>query len=302
MIRKYCLVSSLVLFLLSPFLVCLPKVQADTHVTINEVFVHPSSGTKEWVEFFNPDGVDLANYWIDDDTSFTDDAGGSSKKSLASLAQGKDASHPYIETSSMFNNSGDFVVLFDSNGNVVDQYQYTSDPGSDVPIGRSPDGSGDFHVLASATQGDSNTTPQPTNTPTQPLQPTATNTPKPTHTPTPTKIPTPTKTPTSTATKSIGAANDSKSFSHIDSSLEGAELSADDISGMPTALLGSSISATRSISPMKKAGKEEVLVKGSATKTNQITAIIFIVGAVFLLACGILVYWKVRKKGLGVGD
>jgi hypothetical protein len=296
MIKKYYFVGSLVLFLFSPFLNSFQKAHADAHITINEILVHPSSGNKEWVELSNPDNIDLANYWIDDDTSFTDDAGGSSKKSLSGLMQGKDATHPYIETSSMFNNSGDYVVLFDESGTIIDQYQYADDPGSDISIGRSPDGSGSFQILASATQGDTNTSPQPTATPTQPPQPTATNTPRPTHTPTPTKTPTLTKNPTTTTAKSASTVKDSKSLAKADSSLEGAEISTIDISGMPTAVLGSSIAATKSITPVKRPGKEEILVKGSTTNTNKTTAIIFIAGAVFFLACGILVYWKIKKK------
>lgn len=119
---------------------------------INEFMAHPSSGNTEWVEFYNPDSLDLTSYFIDDDTSFASDSGSSSKKSLATTTTGI---YPSIDLSSMLNNSGDFVVLFDSSGNIIDQYQYTSDPGTDTTIGRSPDG-GSWIILSSASKGSAN--------------------------------------------------------------------------------------------------------------------------------------------------
>lgn len=76
--------------------------------------------------------------------------------------------YPYISLSSVLNNSGDYVVLFDSNGNIIDQYQYTSDPGSNITLGRSSDG-GSWATLATASKGSSNgfsssSTPSPSAT------------------------------------------------------------------------------------------------------------------------------------------
>ena len=167
-------------------------------VKINEFLVHPSSELNEWIEFYNPEHIDLSGYFIDDDTDFSNDSGGSKMKKLEGISS--DADYAVFEySSSMFNNSGDSVVLFSPEGNIVDQYTYSDDPGNDISIGRSPDTTGGFVVLQSPTKGDTNANPKPSPT----LSPTKT--------PTPTKVPTPTKTPTATKTPTQPA---SKTSSH----------------------------------------------------------------------------------------
>src|SRR3989344_9121617 len=108
-------------------------------VVINEFLPSPSSGNSEWVEFFNNDipNDTLKTYWVDDDIDFGAETG-SAKLQLSGLNT-DNPSYPYIELATFLNNTGDFVVLFDASGNVVDQYQYTSNPGTDVSIGRDPD-------------------------------------------------------------------------------------------------------------------------------------------------------------------
>jgi hypothetical protein len=150
-------------------------------VKINE-FVPDSS--QEWVEFYNssPSAEYLKDYYLDDDLDFTEDAGSSPKKSLSNLDI-TNPNFPVINLNfSMLNNNGDWVVLFDKAGNVVDSYQYLANPGRDVSIGRFPDYSGGFFVLSYPTKGDANSvplTPSPsptsTSTPTStPVKPTAT--------------------------------------------------------------------------------------------------------------------------------
>ncbi len=176
-------------------------------MVINE-FVPDTS--PEWVEFYNAsDSAEfIKSYWLDDDVDFTNDGGSSAKKILSDLSI-SNPSYPYIETNSFLNNSGDYVVLFDQLGNIVDQYQYTVNPGDDISIGRSPDKSGGFTILTSSTKGLPNSESQPTPTPTpepeeESEEESTSATPIPTSTPipisTPTKKPTPTKTPTPTPT------------------------------------------------------------------------------------------------------
>ncbi len=184
-------------FAVSLFFTTLKTVSAQ--VVINE-FV-PNS-TPEWVELHNAsDSAEyLKTYWIDDDIDFNSDSGSSAKKHLTDLNISSIA-YPYIELSSVLNNSGDYVVLFDNNGIVIDQYQYLSDPGSGISIGRSPDTTGNFAVLVSNTKGDINSaqvTPSPTQTPSPSPTPTPTATSTPTATPTHTPTPTPIKTSTPT--------------------------------------------------------------------------------------------------------
>lgn len=165
-----------VLFFLTTY-----KIAFASSVVINEFMANPTSPANEWVEFYNPDHLDLSSYWIDDDTSFTDDAGSSTKKSLSAI-NNSNPTYPYIElTSAMLNNSGDYVVLFSNTGTIIDQYQYTSDPGKDKTIGRQPDGDS-WIALTSSSEGSSNGAASPTPTP----SPTNTPTPSPTASPTPT--------------------------------------------------------------------------------------------------------------------
>ena len=168
-------------------------------VVINEFVVDPNP---EWVEFYNPD-LDietLKSYWLDDDIDFNSDSGSSSKKSLSGLVS-LDLIYPYLEFSSFLNNAGDYVVLFDASGNLINQYQYTENPGAVVSLGRSPDGTGCFTVLTTNTKGSANSQPLPSPTPTPTVAPTAS----------PTPMPTPTSTPTpSTPKASVGTAATSK--------------------------------------------------------------------------------------------
>src|SRR6266567_71901 len=90
---------------------------ADGKPVINEFLVHPSTGDKEWVELYVPDGEDATNYWIDDDTDFANDSGSCNKKQITTIVQGSDSRHVIFELSSfMFNNSGDTVALFTPDG------------------------------------------------------------------------------------------------------------------------------------------------------------------------------------------
>lgn len=179
------------------FFLIFPK-KVSAQVVINE-FVPDSS--QEWIEFHNAsDSADyLKSYYIDDDTSFTEDSGSSAKKLLKDLIT-LNPTFPTVDTSSFLNNSGDYVVLFDQNGTLLDQYQFTSNPGRDISIGRFPDGVGGFSILAYATKADANTqplTPKPTPTPEETVIPT----PTPTQTfPSQSSIPTPKLTPFKTVT------------------------------------------------------------------------------------------------------
>jgi hypothetical protein len=193
-VLKFILISFLFLFLFP----AVAKAQ-----TINE-FV--ADGNPEWVEFYNATGSAdyLKEYWLDDDTDFINDGGdkGGNKIRLTDLNTDSEM-YPYFEidsSSDFFNNSGDYVVLFDATGKIVSKYQYSSSQGFGVSIGSNPDGSGNFYFLVSSTKGAANSehqpTPTPTSTPTPTETPTPTPTISPTSTPKPTKKPSPTPRPT----------------------------------------------------------------------------------------------------------
>lgn len=187
-------------FILFGITLFLPQnVFAQTKVKINEFLVHPSDNN-EWVEFYNPDNVDLSTYFIDDDESFNEETG-KNKKSLSEGLNTQNQQFPFIEVSSFFNNDGDYIVLFDGDGNIVDKYQYIDDPGVDIVIGRSPDGGDNWFELTSQTKGLTNSDPVPSPTPSPTEIPTPTSTIKPINTPIPTKTPTPIKSTVITTTK-----------------------------------------------------------------------------------------------------
>lgn len=271
MVWKYFAKVILVL-LFFPLMFPFQKAFAINNVFINEFVAHPSTGNKEWVEFYNPDGISISNYWIDDDTDFVSDSGSSTKKSLSTLINSNPL-RPYIELSSMLNNDGDHVVLFDNLGNILDQYEYVSDPGEDTAIGRSPDGTGQIQILAEATKGNNNSGPVPTPTPTPSPAPTPTKEPAPTPTKIPTATPTPTKSPTPSPTKSITKTPTPKNS---------ASASAD-----PTSVLGIST---------KSADKKQTQAKKTPTNQSIIPLIAIMAGSVLLLACAILVYLKIDKN------
>lgn len=113
----------------------------------------------EWVEIYNthaPQADFLKNYWLDDDTDFTSDSGNSPKILMSSIDT-SNAYYPTIDLSNpIFNNTGDFIVLFDQAGNLVDSVSYTKNPGA-KSIGREIDGIGAWKFpCANPTKGSSN--------------------------------------------------------------------------------------------------------------------------------------------------
>src|SRR5260221_2407173 len=233
--------ATFIISILLVFIISAPLISfADQQPVINEFLPHPSSGNKEWVELYVPDSRDLTGYWIDDDTDFTNDSGNSAKKQITTVIHGSDTNHVVFElSSSMFNNDGDTVVLFAPDGTLLDDYAYTRDPGFDVSIGRTPDGNGSFQVLALATKGNPNSSPQPTDTPTPEPTERPTKAPKPTETPKPVKsvnvITIPTVIKSSTTNKNVLA--DSTTNAGVSNSSLSTTRPATD-GAYPTAILG----------------------------------------------------------------
>jgi len=269
---------------------------ADGHPVINEFLPHPSTGNKEWVELYVPDSMDVTNYWIDDDTDFANDSGSSTKKQIVSPTQGSDSRHVVFElSSSMFNNGGDTVALFTPDGALVDQYTYSSDPGADISIGRTPDGTGDFQVLIFATHGSPNSSPKPADTATPAPTDKPTTIPKPTRstssgqaaTPKPAKsAPVPTavsyKMDQQVLSDSTVVSNTKKSNVFPQVSSAGA---------YPT-----SIFATNTKAPDKKSNlpKKQLLIKSATSNLPQVIA--FSIGGLLFAGCGIFLFLK--KRGM----
>lgn len=285
------IVGLIFLLFLSLSLVSAQVYAADTK--INEILVHPSSGAHEWIELYNPDSIDLSGYFLDDDTDFVNDIG-SAKKSLATI-QGINTKYPYLDlTSSMFNNDGDSVVLFDQSGNIVDQYTYTKDPGENISIGRNPDGAGEFAKLSAATEGLANASLQPAPTLSPTKIPTPTHTPVPTNTLTPTHTPTPQKIFSPTAARAIISNTPPKTNALSYSATP--QISIEYTVPLPSeestseAVLNASISAKPTLTKIQKN------IAKASNQYNWLPVLFSVLGGGCFIVCGILIYWKMRKR------
>ncbi len=117
---------------------------------LNEILAHPSSGN-DWIELYNTttSTMDLTSWTIDDSSS-----------SIKTLSGNLPANgFVYFEVSNRLNNPGDTITLKDSSGNTVDTYSYSTDPGTDISLGRYPDGGG-WTSLISSSQNSSNNNSQ----------------------------------------------------------------------------------------------------------------------------------------------
>jgi len=301
-------VQKFILSLLPIFILAFSSSPSHAEISpiINEFLAAPTDN-KEWVELYNPDKVDIKTYWIDDDLSFSSDSGNSDKKQLTDSIVSSDGIYSYIELSSFLNNSGDWVVLFKDTGEEVDKYEYTSNPGENVSIGR-PNNSGSFVALQSLTKGSSNSgaIPTPTSVPTATVTPT--KTPTPTPTPEPTKVPTPTRTPTPTktpiptksptpkpiSTQVVGGAEENAKPLKLDSngdvlsSTDSAifNMGSEEKNIMGVDLVPSPTSFDKPTAPLS--------VKGQSTSPQLV--IMVALGVVFIGACGILLFRNYLKN------
>lgn len=125
---------------------------ADSHVVINELLPHPSTGS-EWVELYNPTGqtVDLTGWQLKDAANNTFGT------MPASIAIG---SYAIITDANVLNNSGtETVTLLDSANAVQDSVSYNgADIAADASFGRITDGSASMTQFAYPTQASANNT------------------------------------------------------------------------------------------------------------------------------------------------
>ncbi len=133
-----------------------------TGVLINEYLPAPASGESEYVELFNTNtfAIDLNGWQIDDI-----EEGGSTPYAIPSdnaliPAQG----HLLYTRKFGLNNGGDTVRLIAADGSLRDSHSYSSNPGTDIPWSRFPDG-GTWRTDLPQSPGQPNPAP-PTSTPT----------------------------------------------------------------------------------------------------------------------------------------
>lgn len=184
MIKKYCFIFLILLFLVS-------GTQVRAAVVINEILPKTDPSAYEWVELYNTgsDSVSL-NLWKLDHTA-------GDGKSFVLNAGDIIQPHGFLtlsgsQTALSFSINGDTVRLFDANNNPVDSQSFPGNLGYNTSMGRTVDGDGVWAMCTTATYNTNNNCPVPS--PTATPMPTAT--PSPTDTPAPTATPTPIPTPT----------------------------------------------------------------------------------------------------------
>lgn len=266
----------LVLFLLIFFFTFPGKAFAALY--INEF---SSNSSPEWIEIYNSDSasVDLSNYIIRDSTD-------SHKIDLTGSIAGNGFA-TFEFSGSVLNNDGDKIRLLVKNEGGVENsvsevvYGVPGDvkaPASDQTAGRNPDGTSNWVLFSASSRNSSNNSsavvPTPTSAPTD--TPSPSKTPTPTQTPTPGLTMTPTKSPTLVPSKitsptiaikitpspTVDPNSDLKLENSNDSKVFG------DSSESPTPADG------------------EVL----GTSTSQAPLLFIVLGLIFLVVCGILVY------------
>ena len=154
--------------------------QAHAQIIITEVFPVPSSGS-EWVEIYNnsDQAIDITNWQLEDKLS--------SPSSIHTFTGSITANSFLVAelASSKLNNSADGVILKNSTGTVVDQFNYTSSQ-SDLSWSRSSILTDAFGI-SSPTKGYSNSdvffsvnpTPTPSPSPSPFISPSPTPSPSP---------------------------------------------------------------------------------------------------------------------------
>lgn len=136
----------LFLFSVTVILLLIPRNVFAGSLVINEFMANPSSGS-DWIELYNPtsSSVDLTNWILVDSTS--------TMKTLSGTIS--PSGFATFDVSTRLNKTSDSIYLKDTGGSTIDNYSYTTEPSTDVTIGRSPDGSS-WTTLSNSSKGSSN--------------------------------------------------------------------------------------------------------------------------------------------------
>ncbi len=162
------------IILLVTFFLFVHPAYASSQVQITKIMAHPTTG-EDWIELYNSQNqsVNMTNWTVSDNSS--------SMKTLTQTLNPQESIQIFL--SNRLNNSGDSVILKDSTGLVIDQYTYTSDPGTDIC----------WVQVNTSWQQQNNCQPAPTPTPSPSSSPTPS--PTPSTTPSPSPTPSPSATP-----------------------------------------------------------------------------------------------------------
>lgn len=280
------------LVFLSFFFLVRPVFAGD--VVINEFLVESESD--QWVELYNKGSasIDIGG-WIIDDNGGTRAFNISSGTTINPGEFKFFASDYYLNLNRI---SSDTVRLLHG-ATEEDSYQYPNSPGANRTYGRNPDGSGNWVIYSAHTKGLPNgnatvleNTPTPTLTPTN--SPTATKSPTPTKTPTPIKIPTPTKAPTATKIPTVTKTDAVTLAKNTTSALKVSTTNpTQEKREVPTAVLGDRATPTQIRTDLTPTESQEIKILGISK--NTVSLVFVTLGSLFLLACAILVFFKMEK-------
>ena len=266
---------------------------AYAKVWINEF---SSSGSEDWVELYN-DSDESASL----DGQRLRDGSATNKIELSGDIEAK--GYALFDWGNKLTNSGDTIKLVSASdeNSVIDLVIYGESgdivaPSAGQTAGRIGNGSSVWSLFSNGTKSTTNADALPAPTPTTESEktPTPTKQPTPTRTPTPKKTPTPTKSPKVAAGFASGDDDEDKTVAAFTKKTTATVSKTVPISGVPTSILGFS---SKSATPKPKAritGKasKEVMVKGAVTPPYFIIAS----GIIFCVACGILVFLRIRKN------
>lgn len=168
------------------------NVLAESDVVINEILANPTSGQKEFVELYFPNGsFDISAYSLKDKVN--------DPKILTNIENCGNYAIFEVDEGWLNNSGEESIYLNDNNNNEIDKYEDWSSPDDGKTLGRIPDGTGSFEENKEPTRCSANF----------PIDPTPTPDPSPTPDPTPASTtsqkspsPTPKSSPKSSQTKS----------------------------------------------------------------------------------------------------
>lgn len=166
--------QKLIVFLIALLAIFLfyPK-KAFAQIVINELLPNPTGGS-DWVELYNTSSQEIdLNDWVLDDEG--------TKTNMVEIKEVTVSAHGFwlFEVGSRLNKSSDTIYLINNEEVVVDEYNYSTNPGDDVSFGRAPDG-GNWGVCDKPTPNLENQcvlpspspSPSPTPSPSQSQSPT----------------------------------------------------------------------------------------------------------------------------------
>ena len=281
----------------------LTPLSVSAQVVINEI--SPSSDS-EWIELYKI-GSDLISLegcvlYLDDNTKIQKiifAANDTFANTLLVISEGDNA---YNWNSNWMHNGGDKISLVCPN--FTDSLSYGVQAGAQVAapesgktVGRNPDGTGNFTLLADPTKGDGNSEPPtPTPTPTEKLAPTSkpTATPKPTATAKPNAISKPTLTgvPITPLQKFINE-------------IPAVQREIQVLSASDAALgTGSSKIIKMGIQDNNKKGSEvvqEVQIEGDKTDRKLLPLFVTFGGGIVIIGLGLFTLLRRLKKGYTFG-